>query len=85
MINEEDYMLEKLEEYEDYIKLARCPFCGSNDLAAVEGKLELKYVVCHACGAEGPKYRPWGRLGPERNENEVRAKYAWNHPVEQTD
>jgi Lar family restriction alleviation protein len=55
-----------------------CPFCGSDDLNNVEGMCELKYIICHNCGAEGPKYMPNATGHISKNESEEDAKNTWN-------
>lgn len=35
------------------LELKRCPFCRSTDLS-VAGGLNMHYVDCNTCGAQGP-------------------------------
>jgi Lar family restriction alleviation protein len=39
-------------------KCLPCPFCGSHDVAVIEGEtFRWRLVECHGCGAQGPDIR----------------------------
>lgn len=49
------------------MKLDACPFCGGNNLHFSSSGMEINFVTCEDCGAEGPA-----------NTNDSKAAISWN-------